>query len=71
MTAYSHLDIIDGHELRVMPLTHNKMDLRGICTCGEFQATTPSTCCTPKEFLIDAFMKHVQAVRDVMRGKDF
>lgn len=68
MTISSPLDIIDGHELRVMPLPHNKIDLRGVCTCGEFQATTPSTTCAPKEFLIDAFMKHVQAVRDAMRG---
>ena len=69
MTAYSHLDIIDNHELRVMSMPHNRLDLRGMCTCGEFQATTPSTCCTPKEFLIDAFMKHVQGVRDAMRGE--
>ena len=63
---FSRLDIIDGHELKVREF--NEDTIYGRCSCGFFQQSVSSRNLTAYERMTDAFMKHVQAVRDAMRG---
>ena len=63
---FSRLDIIGEHELKVR---QNEEDvIHGRCSCGFFQQSVSSRNLTAYERMTDAFMKHVQAVRDAMRG---
>ena len=63
---FSRLDIIDAHELTVREC--NDGTLNGRCCCGHFEQFVASYNLTAYERMNDAFLKHVQAVRDAMRG---
>lgn len=63
------LNIIDEHELLYWR-RHGTLDLFGECSCGEFKTSTGGDCSSPRERLIDEHLKHVQQVRDAMRGGD-
>ena len=61
---FSRLDIVDDHELKVL---ETQDGLQGRCSCGEFDVDGGTH---PAEFehLTDGWLKHVQKVRDQMRG---
>ena len=61
------LHILDDHELQCWR-RHDTLDLFGECSCGEFKTSTGADCSSPRERLIDEHLKHVQQVRDAMRG---
>ena len=63
---FSRLDILDEHELKVRKCKDET--LQGRCSCGEFEQFVDSHNLTAYERMTDAFLKHVQAVRDAMRG---
>ena len=64
---FSRLDIIGEHELQVRQCDEETID--GRCSCGFFQQSVSSRNLTAYERMTDAFLKHVQAVRDAIRGQ--
>ena len=64
---FSRFDIIDEHELKVRQC--DEETIYGRCSCGFFQQSVSSRNLTAYERMTDAFMKHVQSVRDAMRGQ--
>lgn len=63
---FSRLDIIGEHELKVRECSDDR--LYGRCGCGMFEQYVNNRNLTCYERMNDAFLKHVQAVRDAMRG---
>ena len=63
---FSRLDIIGEHELKVRECSDDR--LYGRCSCGKFEQYVHCYNLTAYERMNDAFLKHVQAVRDAMRG---
>ncbi len=62
----SPLDIIGEHKLSVTD--GGDGTLNGRCSCHGFDQYV-NQCNTAQERLTDAFLKHVQSVRDAMRGQ--
>ena len=62
---FSRLDIIGEHELKVRQQDNH---IHGRCSCGGFERHIIRFNLTAYERMADAFLKHVQAVRDAMRG---
>lgn len=62
---FSRLDIVDDHELKVRQTWSG---LTGRCSCGEFEHHTSTRSPIDYEHLNDVWLKHVQKIRDQMRG---